>query len=580
MATGTFTVPMHQFSLPPVQSPAGPGWPFLLRFLLVLLVASLGSGCAGLPANIVRPGSTAYSAPDETSLGRLTLQRRTQAAARSDSAFRLLESVDLAFSSRLALIDGAQRTLDLQYYAIHADASTEQLLERIRAAADRGVRVRILLDDFNSVGADAQVLRLAFLKNIELRLYNPLPGSRASLLGRLFTSLADIGRIQKRMHNKLFIADNAWGIAGGRNLGDAYFGRGDDSNFVDLDVLATGRIVRDMSASFDGYWNNDLAFPVEALLDPGELDKLRKPMLPKADSGASPGPLSVPAAATVTHTASVLPDVTTTGVQDRRLDLQQVALTWAPAALLVDKPGKVGPDDDEVNSGDTVVDGLLGLMGQAREDLLIISPYFVPGEPMMKVFADLRKRQVRIRVLTNSLASNDAPAAHAGYARYRRQLLDMGVELHEMRAEQEGSLGGLGSGINSRSAQTGGALGSGSGVGGSKAGASRASLHSKAVIIDSRLAVIGSMNLDLRSQLKNSEVALVIRSPALAREAIRLVETSFANGSYRVTLERGSLLWRAPPGAGFRDATSEPDASGKLKLLVDVLGPLAPDTML
>ena len=571
---------MHHPSLPPATSPAGPGWPFFLRFLLVLLVASVATGCASLPANIVRPASTAYGAPDETSLGRLTLQRRTQAAARSDSAFRLLESVDLAFSSRLALIDGAQRTLDLQYYAIHADSSTEQLLERIRAAADRGVRVRILLDDFNSVGADAQVLRLAFLKNIELRLYNPLPGSRASLLGRIFTSLADIGRIQKRMHNKLFIADNAWGIAGGRNLGDAYFGRGEDSNFVDLDVLATGRIVRDMSTSFDGYWNNDLAYPVEALLDPGELEKLRKPTLPKADPGASPGPLSVPAAATVTHTASVLPDVTTTGVQDRRLDLQQVALTWAPAALLVDKPGKVGPDDDEVNSGDTVVDGLLGLMGQAREDLLIISPYFVPGEPMMKVFADLRKRQVRIRVLTNSLASNDAPAAHAGYARYRRQLLELGVELHEMRAAQEGFAGGLGSGVNSRTSQSSGPFGSGGGVGGSKAGTSRASLHSKAVIIDSRLAVIGSMNLDLRSQLKNSEVALVIRSPALAREAIRLVETSFANGSYRLTLERGSLRWRAPPGAGFQDATSEPDASGKLKLLVDVLGPLAPDTML
>ena len=579
-AAGTFAVSMLQSSLPSVPSPAGPGWHFLWRCLFVLLVASWATGCASLPANIVRPASTAYSAPDETSLGRLTLQRRTQAAARSDSAFRLLDSVDVAFSSRLALIDGAQRTLDLQYYAIHADSSTEQLLERIRAAADRGVRVRILLDDFNSVGADAQVLRLAFLRNIEMRLYNPLPGSRASLLGRIFTSLADIGRIQKRMHNKLFIADNAWGIAGGRNLGDAYFGRGEDSNFVDLDVLATGRIVRDMSASFDGYWNNDLAFPVEALLTPAELERLRKPMLPSADSGASPGLLSVPAAATVTHTASVLPDVTTTGVQAGRLDLQKVALHWAPAALLVDKPGKVGPDDDEVNSGDTVVDGLLGLMGQARQDLLIVSPYFVPGEPMMKVFADLRKRQVRIRVLTNSLASNDAPAAHAGYARYRRQLLEMGVELHEMRAEQEGSAGGLGSGINSRSVQTGGPFGSGGGVGGSKAGTSRASLHSKAVIIDSRMAVIGSMNLDLRSQLKNSEVALVIRSPALAREAIRLVESSFANGAYRLELNGSALAWRAPPGALFKDADSEPEASTRLKLLVNVIGPFAPDEML
>ncbi|MDB5942066.1 MAG: cardiolipin synthetase (Cardiolipin synthase)-like protein [Ramlibacter sp.] len=558
--------------------PSSRGWPTLLRCFLVLVLATWAAGCASLPSNAVRPVSVAFDAPDETALGRLTLQRRTQAAARSDSGFRLLDSVDMAFTSRLALIERAQRSLDLQYYAIHADASTEQLLERLRAAAGRGVRVRILLDDFNSVGADAQVLRLAFLKNIELRLYNPLPGSRASLIGRIFTSLHNVDRVQKRMHNTLFIADNAWGIAGGRNLGDAYFGRDDASNFVDLDVLATGRIVRDMSTSFDSYWNNPLAYPVETLLDKEDLERLRKPLAPAVD--VSRGLIPTAEAAPVTHTASVLPDVTATGVQSRALDLQQVALTWAPSALMVDKPGKVGPGDDEVDAGETLIDGLLALMGQAKSDLLIISPYFVPGDPMMKTFADLRKRGVRIRVLTNSLASNDAPAAHAGYARYRKQLLRLGVELHEMRAEQEGSASGLGSGGNARGAQSGGPFGSGGGVGGSKAGTSRASLHSKAVIIDARLAVIGSMNLDLRSQLKNSEVALVIRSPALARESIRLVENSFAKGAYRLELAGNGLVWRAPPGAPFKDATGEPEASTRLKLLVNVLGPLAPDEML
>ena len=563
-----------------VQAAPGRGWPVLLRYVCILLLATWAAGCASLPANVVRPVSSSLGTPDETPLGKLIQQRRTQAATRSDSGFRLLDSVDLAFTSRLALIEGAQRTLDLQYYAIHADASTEQLLQRLRAAAARGVRVRILLDDFNSVGADAQVLRLAFLKNIELRLYNPLPGSRASLLGRIFTSLHDVGRIQKRMHNKLFIADNAWGIAGGRNLGDAYFGRGEASNFVDLDVLAAGRIVRDMSASFDAYWNNDLAYPVEALLDREDLEKLRKPPAPAAPADGPRAALPSAATVTVTHAASVLPDVTTTGVQSRPLDLKQVSLTWAPSALLVDKPGKIGPGDDEVDAGDTVVDGLLALMAQAKQDLLIISPYFVPGEPMMKVFSDLRQRGVPIRVLTNSLASNDAPAAHAGYARYRKKLLEMGVALYEMRSEQEGAAGGLGSGANSRSSQSPGALGSGAGAGGSKSGTSRASLHSKAVIIDARLAVIGSMNLDLRSQLKNSEVALVIRSPALSRESIRLVETSFANGSYKLELAGGNLYWRAPPGAPFKDATSEPDASARLKLIVNVLGPFAPDEML
>lgn len=561
----------------------GRGWLIMLRIVALSMLAAWTAGCVSLPSNVSRSVSKAFATPDDSALGRLTQQRRTQAGARSDSGFKLLDSVDSAFTSRLALIEGAQRTLDLQYYAIHADSSTEQLLERLRAAAARGVRVRILLDDFNSVGADAQVLRLAFLNNVELRLYNPLPGSRASLMGRIFTSLHDVGQIQKRMHNKLFIADNAWGIAGGRNLGDAYFGRGEESNFVDLDVLATGRIVRDMSASFDSYWNNDLAYPVEALLDKDDLDRLRKPAPTSSSTDVSqatqtPQPSQV--AATVTHTASVLPDITSTGVQSRMMDLQTVPLAWAPSTLMVDKPGKVGPDDDEVDAGDTLIDGLLALMGQAKSELLIVSPYFVPGQPMMKVFADLRQRGVRIRVLTNSLASNDAPAAHAGYARYRKRLLEMGVELYEMRAEQEGAPGGLGSGINARAAQSAGLFGSGGGVGGSKASTGRASLHSKAVIIDGRLAVIGSMNLDLRSQLKNSEVALVIRSAPLARESIRLVETSFAKGAYRLELADGKLHWRAPPGASFEDASSEPEASAKLKLLVNVLGPLAPDEML
>jgi putative cardiolipin synthase len=563
-----------------VRSP-GHGWFILLRAVLMAMLATWAAGCASLPSNVSRPVSRAFDAPDTTPLGQLVQQRRMQAAVtRSDSGFRLLDSVDLAFTSRLALIEGAQRTLDLQYYAIHADSSTEQLLQRIRAAAARGVRVRILLDDFNSVGADAQVLRLAFLKNIELRLYNPLPGSRRSLMGRIFTSLHDVGQMQKRMHNKLFIADNAWGITGGRNLGDAYFGRGEESNFVDLDVLAAGRIVRDMSASFDIYWNNELAYPVEALLDKEELDKLRQPLNASSGADVSRSPAPTTPAATVTHTTSVLPDVTATGVQTRALNLQQVALIWAPSALMVDKPGKIGPGDDEVDAGDTLVDGLLALMSQAKSDILIVSPYFVPGQPMMKVFADLRQRGVRVRVLTNSLASNDAPAAHAGYARYRKRLLGMGVELYEMRAEQEGSAGGLGSGVNGHGSQSRGALGSGGGVGGSKSASSRASLHSKAVIIDGYLAVIGSMNLDLRSQLKNSEVALVIRSTALSRESIRLVETSIAKAAYRLETAGGGLRWRAPAGAAFPDASSEPEASTKLKLLVNVLGPFAPDEML
>jgi cardiolipin synthase C len=568
---------MHACCSAHTASSVRSSWPDVLRWLAITLFLGWTGGCASLPANTGRTASTHFAQADQTALGQLVQARRAQAAARSDSAFFLLDTVDTALSSRLALVDLAQRSLDLQYYAIHADASTEVILQRVREAARRGVRIRILIDDFNSVGEDAQVLRLAFEPNVEMRLFNPLPGSRNSMIGRVVTSLSDVGRMQKRMHNKLFLADNAWGITGGRNLGDRYFGGGDKQNFVDLDVLAAGRIVQDMSASFDHFWNDELAYPVQTLLDPEDLESLRKPQAP---ASAASSPQRPAAALPVTVSPTVLPSVTpTAAVQADRpsMDLRAIPLTWAPATLLVDQPGKVGPGDDEVNAGETVIDGLLNLMQQAQGDVLIISPYFVPGARMMAVYQQLRKRGVRIRVLTNSLASNDAPAAHAGYARYRNALLDMGVELYEMRSDPATAAALLGS--SSQKEEHSGWWGSG--PGGSKGnGKSRASLHSKAVIIDQRYSVIGSMNLDLRSQLKNSEVGLLIRSMALAQQATRQVDATLASAAYRLERRDGTFYWRAPQGASFRDETSEPGASASLKMLVRVLGPFSPDEML
>jgi cardiolipin synthase C len=264
------------------------------RCWFAVLLAAFAVGCASLPSNAARTPSNAFAAPDETALGQMVQERRQRAGTRSDSGFHLLTSADEAFTSRVALIQGAQRTLDLQYYAIHADRSTEILLQGLRDAARRGVRVRILLDDFNTVGKDAQVLRLAFEPNVEIRLFNPLPGSRRSLVGRIVTSLHDMDRLQKRMHNKLFIADNALGITGGRNLGDAYFGSDDKSNFIDTDILAGGRIVRDMSASFDRYWNDELAYPMHALVSASQLEALRQSAVaPEQGASAPANPIPV-----------------------------------------------------------------------------------------------------------------------------------------------------------------------------------------------------------------------------------------------------------------------------------------------
>lgn len=576
------------FAPSPLPGARHPLWQRLV-LLTAALVAPLVVGCASLPVDVPRPVSTALAAPEASALGQLVQSRRAAAQARHDSGFKLLDSENLAFGARLALIDAAQKTLDLQYYAIHADGSTELLLQRLSEAARRGVRVRLLLDDLNTAGPDAQVLRLAFEPGIDIRLFNPLPGNRSSLLGRLVGALHDIPRLQKRMHNKLFLADNTLGIIGGRNLGDAYFGQDAASNFVDLDVLAAGRVVRDMSASFDRYWNNPLAYPVQSLVSPAELDALRTAAAASGSAsssvpGSAPGSTggAAPAAAPPPMApGAVLPNVTATAAPMAPLDLATVPLVWAPSVLLADQPGKVGPDDDEADAGETVVDGLLQLMGRAQREVLIVSPYFVPGPQMMAVFAELRGRSVRVRVLTNSLASNDAPAAHAGYARHRKALLALGVELYEMRSDQAGTVRGLGS-VGGSVGGSGGSAGSSSGAG-SAAGtgsSARASLHSKAVIIDGRVSVIGSMNLDLRSQRENSEVALLIRSRTLAGEASRQIEGTFASGAYRVELESGQLRWRAPPGARFTDTTQEPDASTSLRLLVFLLGPLAPDEML
>jgi len=538
-----------------------------LRWLALLLLSLWLTGCASLPSEVDRPVSTALANPSETRLGALVAARAAKAGTRNDSGFALVGDAELAFSSRMTLIKAAQKTLDIQYYAIFADDTTERMFEALREAAGRGVRIRILLDDFNTSGKNAQVLKLAFEKNFELRLFNPLPGGRGSMVMRVLSNLKDAARMQRRMHNKIFVADNAVAITGGRNLGETYFGQSTGTNFVDIDVLAAGRIARDLSASFDQYWNNPLAYPVQSLMTAKEIEAL-KPQ----PAGVNPAKLNLEDPATLAATtqaaiaasnasaASTLPD---------SADLRLLNWTWAPSVLLVDKPSKIAADADTVGeSQDTTVDGLLQLMSQAKGKLLIVSPYFVPGERMMKQFADLRQRGVSVRVLTNSLASNDAPAAHVGYARYRKALLDMGIELYEMRAEQEGSFSSFGS-----SALSGGS------TGGSTSG-SRASLHSKVVVMDDRLLVVGSMNLDLRSQLQNSEVAIVIRSRAISAEATRLIEPTLASGAYRVELQDGQLVWRAPQGSQLKDTLVEPDASWGLKLMLKLIGPFAPDEML
>lgn len=602
--------------------------------LATLSLCALLAGCSGLPQDVARPVSHALETPSATALGKTVAARSAGDKARHSSGFVLLSGPDGAYGSRLALAESAEKTLDLQYYAIHADASTARLLRSVVAAARRGVRVRVLLDDFHSTGRDAQVMRLAFEPNIEMRMFNPVAGPRASKLGRMFSALMDFSRAQQRMHNKLFIADNATAVTGGRNLGDAYFGNAETGNFVDVDVLAAGPIVADLSRSFDAYWNNERAYPVQSLIGKDELNTMREQF--RADDAkdaqaAPPAQESVPEAVAEAAPAAQSPGKEQVKAEQQQraaefqpMDLAQAPFVWAPAVVLVDQPAKIPAGSDvaetpregpqaphpladaalaapvkvsaalpEPSAGaspraavdrvqgkqaamrplqaaadaaerDTVVDGLLQLMGHAEHDLLIVSPYFVPGKDILKALEDARSRGVRVRVLTNSLASNDAPIAHAGYMGHRETLLAMGVELFEMRSEQAGLRGAMGL----------------SGSGSSATGSSRAMLHSKLLVMDGRLLAIGSMNLDLRSELQNTEIALLIRSRKLSQQATVQIETGLRELAWQVEKDAQGLVWHAPEGSGLADMRHEPDTSLMLRLLMHLLGPLAPDHLL
>ncbi|HRO59681.1 MAG TPA: phospholipase D family protein [Burkholderiaceae bacterium] len=513
----------------------------LTRLLALLLVAGQ-LGCASLPPPVDKPHSSAFAAPQATTLGRIV-----EAAAPRDSAsgFRLLIDGEDALASLLALADHAERSLDVQYYIVRDDASSRTVLRRVHAAAARGVRVRMLFDDLNTAEADNSLLCLTRHPNIELRLYNPFPAGRFSTLTRVLASLTDIDRVNQRMHAKMFVADNALAITGGRNLGDEYFVLSPSSNFVDLDLLVAGPVVPAMSRTFDQFWNDELAYPIAQLVR----------HQPECE-----GPVAAQPAANRL--------VAPSGMLARELSDRRVELEWARASVVADSPprpgtGSVVVGTDSIASpgsadGDAIAVELARLIGSARKELVIVTPYFVPGPHGMAAFRALRERGVAIRVLTNSLASTDAAIVHVGYARYRTELLETGVELHELRPQlgaPRSRLGGFGS--------------------------SMASLHAKALIIDRHTSLIGSMNMDPRSVWLNSELAIVIPDEDIAAQVLQLYEEVVEKSSYRLRLdEDGNLQWiggtpQAPVVEG-----REPGASIGLRALLFLLGPFAPDEML
>jgi len=501
----------------------------------VLLVIAVATGCAFYNTKYPRSPSTALPEDRATTLARLF----EPAVARhpGDSGVEYMRYGRVALEARLALCDLAERSLDLQYYIWDADVSGRLLADRIIRAADRGVRVRVLLDDHGVTDRDTVIAQLSAHPNIDIRAFNPFR-SRSHPMSDFLT---DPSRANRRSHNKVLIADNAIAIVGGRNIADHYFGVNGESNFRDLDTVAVGPVVRDASAVYDDFWNSAFAVPYEAFVDTlptrAESDAGIARMRAQMASEELPYPLHEEVDALTANMKAV---------RDR--------LTWAPVRVLYDPPEKA-----EARASHNIFSVLDALVSNARTEVLIENAYFVPRDHGVELTAALHARGVRVRVLTNSLASNDLVSVHSGYQKYRDDLLENGVEMYELRPDS--SMQQLRwSAVSAKS---------------------RAGLHAKAMVVDRRYVVVGSYNLDPRSADINTELALLIDSPAFAKKIAEFFDDGVKpENSYRVTLEQGRLRWTTSDGGTVRVYTHEPETSWWRRFSADTLGILPIHSML
>lgn len=509
--------------------------------LLVLL-----HGCATIPYDYPRPVSSALYRPEGTSLGKkIQAQEVNHPGA---SGFTLLPTGIDGFAARARLIDRAEKTLDLQYYIFHDDLTGKFVYDRLMAAADRGVRVRLLLDDWHQTPeTDWQLAIMASHPNIEVRLFNPFGTHRRTFLARVLKMALGPERLKGRMHNKAFIVDNSVAIVGGRNIGAEYFGAGDEFNFYDVDIMALGPIAREVSAIFDDYWNCVLAVPVSALIlrRPGadDLRALRRDL-------EIQGECLKKSTYWLKVQASDLP---------KQIDTGRVPLVWGQAEVLADHTLKcIDPNDSR--QAVKMTQELKGILEEAQSELLMVTPYFVPGQAGMRLFRRMRGRNLTIKIITNSFLSSDAPLAQIGYMRYRRDLLRMGVELYEIKPtlvqlqhdQDRRQFGGDFRRLCSAFIRGGGSLirrgASRIQIGGSSlqsGGSSRGALHAKTFVLDRHTVFVGSFNFDPRSMKLDTQNGVVIHSPELAEQAACLfVKGISPNRTYRVTLlGDDDLVW-------------------------------------
>src|SRR3954470_8112304 len=478
-----------------------------MRRILCVLALTLGA-CASLQ-DAGRAPSSALTDTTGTRL-RGALASAVAAHPGKSGVYALAQGRD-AFAARVLLARAAGRSLDVQYYIFRNDTTGGLLCEALWQAAERGVRVRLLLDDNNTRGMDAALAALDAHPRIEVRLFNPY-ANRSFRLGGLVT---DFSRMHRRMPNKSFTADNQASIGGGRNVGDEYFGAESPVEFADLDALVVGAVVRDVSASFDAYWNSASAFPAGALIPPAgpQAAQLVRSAWAKLDAD--------PSAARYVDALRSTPIVS-------ELLAGRLALEWAPARMVSDDPWKVlhPPERKDLH----MLPLLEAAIGKPVGELDLFSPYFVPTKEGTAALVALAQRGVKVRVLTNALDATDVAPVHAGYAKYREGLLLGGVQLYELK----------------RSTSVRGS------------GGSDASLHAKTFAIDRSRIFIGSFNFDPRSARLNTEMGVVVESARLAGELASALDRNLARVAYEVRLQGGRLEWTegdarhgSEPGTGF-----------------------------
>jgi putative cardiolipin synthase len=487
----------------------------------------LFSGCASLPPNIDRKESFTTRDTADTTLGKAI--QPSVSAHPDQSGFHLLPGGLDAFAARVLLAYRAERTIDAQYYLMHNDLTGKLFLDVLLKEANLGVRVRLLVDDMalDNGSKEINVAALDAHPNIEIRVFNPFHRGTA----RWIQYVSRLGEVTRRMHNKSFTIDNQVTIIGGRNIGNEYFEVDDSLVFGDLDVLAVGPVVGEVSKMFDLYWNDALSFPVTALVknnsEPEHLAAVERYLTDfvqqQRDSVYLRALRESPIVDLIRHWS--------------------FEFDWGEAEVLYDDPAKITADRDQDQFKLTT--RLNPYLDEVDKELLIFSPYFVPGKDGVAQLVKMRKRGVRVRILTNSLASTDVAIVHAGYARYRKPLLRAGVEIYEIdrtltrrqRREKKGP-----------------------------AGSSKASLHAKSFVIDGERAFIGSLNFDPRSIIENTELGIMIESPTIATEMTGWFDRIANEASFRLALEKGSkgdsrLVWHRDRGDGSEVYTTEPNTS-------------------